>query len=323
MMGITSIALAKYLDYIEGSKSTTDTRIVPALAALAVRMREQYWRIPTQDYIWYLYSDNYDIHANPDNLVLNEESSNWLGWLYNRTGTPYFQVAGDEAFGAGVAMSSEEFSTPKQYNQMMRWTPLYVSWRQATPGSDNAHYVVDPPYFTNSLSGVVSGNFTVMPLQPYTGTITPACVGLAGTFTPTSLSWSGTNEPKTFTFTPSAAGSGAIRCAASPALGTDPASVTYTGTTAATSYTFAGPTTGVVGLPSTYQITLNGAYTGTFTVTVSGISGALSPPSVILAGTSSAQAISFYPSASGSATISISAYPLLGTDPSPLPFTAS
>jgi hypothetical protein len=323
MMGITAISLAKYLDYIEGSKSTTDARIVPALAALAVRMREQYWRIPTQDYIWYLYSDNYDIHANPDNLVLNCESSNWLGWLYKRTGTPYFQVAGDEAFGAGVAMSSGEFDNPKQYNQMMRWTPLYVTWRQATPGSDNSYYVVDPPYFANSLSTVASGNFSVMPLQPYSGTITPACVGLAGTFTPTSLSWSGTNEPKTFTFTPSATGTGTVSTAASPALGTDPASVTYTGTTAATSYTFAGPTTGVVGLPSTYQITLNGAYTGTFTVTVSGISGALSPPSVILAGTSSAQAISFYPSASGSATISISAYPLLGTDPSPLPFTAS
>ncbi len=63
----------------------------------------------------------------------------------------------------------------------------------------------------------------------YTGTITPTMAGLAGTWAPTSRTWTSESTGKTFTFTPSAVGSGNANGTASPSL-TPPASVAYTST---------------------------------------------------------------------------------------------
>lgn len=224
MMGITGIALGKYLDYIEGSKSSTDSRIVPALASLAVRMRERWWRPTTQDFIWPIYPDGTDHNPTTDNTVLNLESTNFFGWLYHRTGSNYFKTAGDEAFGGGIATTQIYF--PKQWNQQYRWSFLYVGWREATPGSASNFYVLDPPFFQNGMAGEPSGTFLVVPLRPITGTFTPSDGGAGGSFSPPILKFVNSATPTGFTYSPAGAGTVTISTTNTAGL-TDPAPIHY------------------------------------------------------------------------------------------------
>ncbi len=94
--------------------------------------------------------------------------------------------------------------------------------------------------FTTALSassGTASNavTLTVTPTGaawPSSVVLTPAATGLSGTFAPTTRTPSGT-AATTFTFTPSAAGSGTIDVAANPSM-TAPAGLAYQATAAAT-----------------------------------------------------------------------------------------
>ena len=97
----------------------------------------------------------------------------------------------------------------------------------------------------SSSSGTV-GNAVTLTVAP-TGAawpssivLTPAATGLSGNFAPTTRTPSGT-AATTFTFTPSAAGSGTIDVAANPSM-TAPAGLAYQATAAATSTPTPSPT---------------------------------------------------------------------------------
>ncbi len=75
---------------------------------------------------------------------------------------------------------------------------------------------------------VASTNFTVTPNGTYTGTITPATSG-TGTFSPSSLTFSGSSAAQTFTYTPTTTSGSphTVSTTSSPGL-TDPSGIAYT-----------------------------------------------------------------------------------------------
>jgi lysophospholipase L1-like esterase len=93
-------------------------------------------------------------------------------------------------------------------------------------------YALTAPTTPHGPVGSASGDFTITPDGPYSGTITPQASPAGGTFAPTSLTWSGDAVGKTFTFTPASAGAKSISATNSGGL-TDPAAVTYTADAAA------------------------------------------------------------------------------------------
>ena len=120
------------------------------------------------------------------------------------------------------------------------WTQLYIdsvviaSFKAAAPSATS--YTFTGPSPASGGVGVASGNFTVTPNGTYTGTITPSSGAGGGTFSPASLTFSGTSAAQTFTYTPASSGSKTISVSASPALGTDPSSITYTASSPAFTY---------------------------------------------------------------------------------------
>jgi lysophospholipase L1-like esterase len=75
-------------------------------------------------------------------------------------------------------------------------------------------------------NGEASTNFTVVPVDIFTGTITPNDGGAGGTFSPTSLTWSGSKDAKTFTYTPASLGTKTISVTNDAGL-TNPTALTY------------------------------------------------------------------------------------------------
>jgi hypothetical protein len=205
MMGITGCALAKRVDYLE-SIGQSDDEILPLLARLAVRMRERFWEADNQQFFYQIGPDG--THVTPgDRAVLNNEASNFFGWLYQRTGNQYFATAGDESWISGY--ESNEYWSPKQLHQLVRWSPLYVQWRKQAPLNDNEFYVVDAPVLARSQAGQASAEFRVLPLGDQTGTITPSD-GEDGIFSPSELTLDGSGEVLSFTYTPTSDGTKVI-----------------------------------------------------------------------------------------------------------------
>ncbi len=88
---------------------------------------------------------------------------------------------------------------------------------------------------------------------------------------------------------------------------------------AATSYTFTGPTAGQINTASTnYTITPDGTYTGTITLSDGSAGGTFTPSSLTFSGGSDAQTFTYTPASTGTKTLSVSASPALGTNPSPI-----
>jgi hypothetical protein len=175
---------------------------------------------------------------------------------------------------------------------------------------------------------VASTNFTITPVGGnYTGTITPHTSG-AGTFSPASLSWSTAADAKTFTYTPTSTSGSPhqITTTASPALGTDPSAVSYTvNAVSGTSYTLTGPALSVAYQASTnFTVTpVGGNYSGTITPNANSLTGTFTPSSLTWSAESAAKTFTFTPAVAGSGTISTTASPTLGTDPTAVAFSAS
>ncbi|MBP9711906.1 MAG: peptidoglycan-binding protein [Candidatus Pacebacteria bacterium] len=90
--------------------------------------------------------------------------------------------------------------------------------------------------FTGPTAGQINTattNYTITPDGTYTGTITPSDSGAGGTFTPSSLTFSGGSAAQTFTYTPASTGTKTLSVSASPALGTNPAPISVVVTTLA------------------------------------------------------------------------------------------
>jgi hypothetical protein len=197
-----------------------------------------------------------------------------------------------------------------------------IDWNDSVRGQAFINRIngVDPPPITATVysvtapdpaSGLVntaSGNFTVQPSGPYTGTITATPSG-GGLSAPIVSTWAGTSAAQTFAITPTSAGTVTISLTNSGGL-PDQASLTYLATAPpppakATAYTVTAPETssGVLGsLGGPYTVQPNGPYTGTVTVSLTG--GGFGAATLLSwAGTSTPQTISLLPTIAGTVTI--------------------
>ena len=85
----------------------------------------------------------------------------------------------------------------------------FVDWMsaigQSTPPPDATAYTVTAPTPASGLINTASGNFTVQPNGPYTGTITITPSG-GGLSTPMVQTWANSSAPQTFAITPTVVG---------------------------------------------------------------------------------------------------------------------
>ena len=178
---------------------------------------------------------------------------------------------------------------------------------------------------TTGIVGSPSTNFTFTPTGGvYTGTITPTDASGGGTFTPSSLTWATSSTGQTCTYTAANITPHAINGTASPSL-TQPSSITYTATTGlATAFTLTGPTTGLVGAPSTnFTFTPTGGnYTGTITPTDASGGGSFTPSSLSWSTSSTAKTCTYTAANTTPHAINGSSSPAL-TPPSSVTYTAS
>ncbi len=163
-------------------------------------------------------------------------------------------------------------------------------------------YTVTAPTPAIGLINTASGDFTVQPNGPYTGTITITPRG-GGLSTPFVLTWSSSSAAQTFTITPTSTDTVTLTPTNSGSL-TNPNPVTYA-TTSATAYIFTTPSqcSGLVGVASDlFTVQPNGPYTGTITVTPSG--GGLTAPIVLTwANSSTTQTFSIVPTLAGTVSL--------------------
>ncbi|MBP9774154.1 MAG: hypothetical protein KBD00_06065, partial [Candidatus Peribacteraceae bacterium] len=176
----------------------------------------------------------------------------------------------------------------------------------STPSTAATSYTLTPPSITSGPANQPSGNFTVTPNGLFTGTVTPSTTG-GGTFTPASLVWAGASNAQTFTYTPATVGAKLISVTNNGGL-PNPASITYTATTAnASSYTLTPPsiTSGPVNTPSgNFTITPNGLFTGTITPSTTG-GGTFTPASRTWTNTNNAQTFTYTPTTVGTKLIAV------------------
>lgn len=169
---------------------------------------------------------------------------------------------------------------------------------------------------TSGVNNVASTNFTVG-LLPTDGTvtgtitITPSSGAGGGSFSPTTVSLTNTTRTATFTYTPTTAGSKTISISNNQAL-TNPSSITYSvsaGT--ASAITLSGPTTGLVGSPSSsFSVGVSpvgGTITGTVVVTPNDSSGGgtFTPTTVSLTNASPTASFTYTPGSAGTKTIGV------------------
>lgn len=175
---------------------------------------------------------------------------------------------------------------------------------------------------TSGLVNTASTNFTVTPNGVFTGTVTPTVTG-GGTFIPSTLSWTAESTAKTFTYTPVTAGSKTIGLLNDGGLA-NPATIGYTSNaTPATTFTFSGPSGGIVGVPSTnFSVTPNGSYTGSVTPSAGGGGGSFTPSSLSWSNALDTKTFTYTPTTPGVKTIALANSGAL-TEPTPLSYTAS
>jgi uncharacterized repeat protein (TIGR02543 family) len=169
-----------------------------------------------------------------------------------------------------------------------------------------------------------SSNFTITPVGGiYTGTISIAVSG-GGLSTTISKTFTASSAAQTFTIKPTATGSVTLTPTASPSLGTNPRALTYTVNNASTSYTLTGPASGIINTNSTnFTVTpVGGIYTGNISIAVSG--GGLSTTILeTFTASSAAQTFTIRPTAAGNVTLTATASPALGTNPTALTYVAN
>lgn len=191
----------------------------------------------------------------------------------------------------------------------------------ATSSDAVTSYAISGP--AGGAAGAPSAVFTVTTTAAWSGTITITPSG-GGLSTPIVLPFA-SETSKTFTITPTAAGTVSLTPTSSPQLGTDPAPLSYVATAsgAATAYTFTGPSGGAVNAQSTaFTVTPDGTYTGAVTVTPSG--GGLSTPVVLTwSGTSDPKTFTITPTSTGLVTLTPTSSPQLGTDPLALEYASA
>jgi hypothetical protein len=110
---------------------TMDSRLLPALKALADYLWTQAWVPANQSMLYQLNSLDADdggrsTHGQPD---LNLLIAPLYAFLFKATGDPKYRDEGDALFAAGVARAYLQQN--KQFNQNYWWSFDYVAWRSA------------------------------------------------------------------------------------------------------------------------------------------------------------------------------------------------
>ena len=96
------------------------------------------------------------------------------------------------------------------------------------------------------------------------------------------------------------------------------------GTSAATTVTLSGPTSGILGLASSnFTDSLDGTYTGTITPSDSGAGGIFTPASLSWSSSSAPETFTYTPAQTGTIPISITANPVLIVSGSPINFVVA
>ncbi len=162
---------------------------------------------------------------------------------------------------------------------------------------------------TNGLNGVASTNFTVGGNATFAAStiVTPSDGGNGGTFTPTTVTLSSGTPTATFTYTPASTGTKTISVTNNQSL-SNPSSLSYVSSNAATAVTLSGPSSGSVAFASTnFTVGADGAISGTVTVTPSDSSGGgtFTPTSVAISAGSPTATFTYTAGSTGTKTISV------------------
>jgi hypothetical protein len=232
-----------------------------------------------------------------------------VGTIVNKT------VSGFRVFLSGA---------PDTGNYFLRWSIIGAS----LTGGEATLYGLSGP--ASGFVGIASDSFMVqLPVGqsvPTAVTITPNDGGAGGTFFPLHIMLTTAAPSGVFTYTAATAGTKTISTANDGAL-VDPSPISYAAVAVATSYTLAGPSTGMNGVPSTsftVAIPPSTAAPATITITPSdgGGGGTFMPTSVSLTTVAPSATFTYTPSSTGSKTISTTNDRGL-TDPASLTYTVT
>jgi hypothetical protein len=186
-------------------------------------------------------------------------------WYYQYSGDSTYRRWGDEAWAGSAGASG--IGSQKVYNQSFRWSRRFLDWRDQgdarwpaataltlaapVPASDRANALSTP--FRVALAGVRQS--LARPV-----TVTPVDEGAGGTFLPASVRLTTDKPWAIFRYRPPASVTGPVTLSVTNdmALAT-PSPVAYTvgeAAPTATGYKLTGPTSGVVGRPATFTVSL-------------------------------------------------------------------
>ncbi len=201
--------------------------------------------------------------------------------------------------------------------------PLNIT---ATTSAATAYTLTGP---TSGTVGQPSGPFTVtLGTGSQVGTVifTPDDAAGGGTFSPTTVSLTNTTRSATFTYNSANTSPHSITTTNNGGL-SDPGGVTFTGSTsAATTYTMTGPTTGRVGSPSgPFTVTMSpGSVSGAVIVTPHDASGGgtFAPTTVSLTNTVRSATFTYNAANTSSHSITVTNNGGL-SNPSPITFVAT
>lgn len=243
-------------------------------------------------------------------------------------------AGGDGIVEAAISYLANTSSSPA--------TPAFTN-TASTPWAMIGLWFQEHPATTATLSGPTSGSVgtsyemtvTLDQPAPSGGVAVPvASTGAAGVLAATSggsvitsITVAQFATAGTYWWTPSAAGSASITIGpTTPTLTLAGSPLSFTATsTAATAYTFTGPSGGVINVESTtFTVALNGLPTGTQTITVAISGGGLTNPEVLtFSGSTTTQTFQITPTESGTVILTPTSSPQLGDDPSILHYAVS
>ncbi|MCL2787404.1 MAG: hypothetical protein FWD59_02760 [Micrococcales bacterium] len=215
-------------------------------------------------------------------------------------------------------LTFEESSDPQTFvytpavggNPTLRATSTPADGGWATLAGEG--FLVVVPSLDFGLSGPdilldgVAATFKATFAGPYTGTVTLETSG-TGAFAPETLEFTG-QASQTFTYTPS--GKGIQTLTATPPGPLEPA--TKQVTVSADAYSITGPTEGETGVTESYELTPNGPWSGTLTLS-DGLPetdrGTFTPPTLTFTGDQATQYFTYTPALGGNPTLRANATP--------------
>jgi hypothetical protein len=211
-----------------------------------------------------------------------------------------------------LAASSSPVSLAATLSSSTNWFAVAAAFPSPLP----PYSIIGP---TSGAVGVAAQFFLVPTGTPAaTDTITLATTG-SGTFSSTSLSVTESPADIAFTYTPTEPGPVTLTLTSANSLTVGGSPYPFA---AFVDFAMTGPTSGLMGQPSTITLTPVAATTDTITF-ASTVAGTFSPTSLTFSNSSAAQSVTFTPSAAGSGTITATSTDSAPITGSPLSFAVA